>query len=360
MIAKARIGIILIFLTSVPVAMAVYVALSWQLISGAQALALFTLATIAGAISVSLVIEFTITEPLRGFTREVRLHWHDKKALPDPAQLPQELRGMVANFNDVLADSARKLAALGDLQRFDEEKYEFISIANHQLRTPLTEIRWGADELARTLEKNGGAHERELMDAIRDAVGRIVEVTDQFLAVAEFSTTTADRRATVDVGTLVHTKIEKLAGAAKKKQMAVSVSTSKSFIPTVTGDPLLLGFAFETLLANAISYGNAGTPIHVRLGPVNEGAMNLVSVEDTGIPLSSADQSFLFEKFHRGDAARRARPNGSGLALYLTKRIVERHGGTIGVQTTAAGTTVFSIALPISSEGNMQQFVGAY
>lgn len=359
MTRATRIGIVLVYIGLLPIVAAVYFFGVRQFGSGSwQTFSLVTLVAAAGAVVASLIVEFTVADPARRFAELITKMWNDSRRLPDSRDLPEELRWINKSYREVLMGKEKQLASLHELQRFDEEKREFIAIANHQLRTPLGEIRWGMNSLSDMLANNKRKEVRDMIHDLNDAVNRIVTITDQFLVAAELTAGEARRHIAVDVVTLVRAAIEKLAHQTKERNIAVEVTHTQGVVSTVTGDPLLLGFVFETLITNAVSYGAINAPVNIRMKNA-EGTI-VIEVENTGAEISPEELPLLFEKFFRGEAARRKRPNGSGLALHVSKRIVNQMNGTIAAKSVDDNRIIFTVSLPLSASSKAQRFATTY
>ncbi len=357
MTRRARVGISMTFLGFFLLGMGVH---SWvgKLFEpwGWQNIAMVLVVASAGAVFSSLILEYTITIPIRAFIAKLQSAWSEKKELPAPVLFESELQEVLGSFKAVLGDSQKKVAALGETQQLDDAKYEFVAIANHQLRTPLTEVRWAMQALGESLVSKDPTS-KDLIEKAKNGTERITGIIDQLLAVTELSSTGALARVMVNVGDMIDVAATRLDEALAQHQMNIKIEKDQSVIPTVTADPRLLGFVFDTLLSNAVDYGTEHTPVFVRLR--NNADMVAIDVENTGSTLSSEEASLLFEKFFRGEHAKRTRPNGSGLALYLCKRILERMGGTISVRREE-NRMVFSVTLPLATEEKLRQFVRTY
>ena len=136
---------------------------------------------------------------------------------------------------------------------------------------------------------------------------------------------------------------------AQSKYLTISFKRLDHVLPTIVADPIKLRMVFENLIDNAIKY----TPQHGTVTiAVDDTRLNAtpravaVKIIDTGIGIKAEDQAKIFQKFFRGSNAVSMEPDGSGLGLYITKDIIEHHGGTIWFGTSTEGTT-FSLVLPL-------------
>jgi PAS domain S-box-containing protein len=220
---------------------------------------------------------------------------------------------------------------------------EFLSIAAHELKTPLTPLRVQTDGLLRALQKPEGVSTEKLIDRLqridRSArrVERLVENLLDFSRVAagrlELQPEAADlQRLAVDV-------VERLRDAADRAGSSLTLSASGP----VRGiwDTLRMEQVIENLVNNAIKYGE-GRPIEVEVGSDGDGA--LFRVTDHGIGIAKEAQGRIFERFER--VAPVEHFGGFGLGLWIVRQIVEAHGGTISVDSDHGNGAVFTVRLP--------------
>jgi signal transduction histidine kinase len=144
--------------------------------------------------------------------------------------------------------------------------------------------------------------------------------------------------------------IEAHALLADARDVKIRFETPSSPIPDAVFDEKGVGIVLTNLIANAIGYSKQGDTVAVSIGLSEEEGMIEIVVKDTGIGISPEDAGKLFTKFFRAENARRMQPNGSGLGLYVAKSIVDRHGGTISLQSAKNEGTVFTFTLPTREE----------
>jgi signal transduction histidine kinase len=233
-------------------------------------------------------------------------------------------------------------------QRAAREKDEFLSIASHELRTPLTGVGVAAQLVERLLERRPLDEERlrHYVTTLRSQVMRTSRLINDLLDMSR-----------IDAGRLALTSapvdLVTLAEAASQRQRdAVPEGTGEHIVvradqPTITvrGDAARLDQVMTNLLSNAVKYSPEGTPIEVVLG-VKAGRAT-VRVVDRGIGVPEAERADIFVPFHRASTAVEAHIQGTGLGLYITRRIVEAHGGTIRLDETPGGGTTVEVTLPL-------------
>lgn len=225
---------------------------------------------------------------------------------------------------------------------------EFVGIAAHQLRTPLTALHWSLESLGSAMVKK-----EEVGTLLSDSlslVDRCLKIVNDFLDAAKMEEGKFGfTYETTDLVAFLETLVTTIAPIAT--QYAVTVYFNHEGIATLPlpMDPSRLGTAFLNLLDNAVRYNVKGGKVTITLtaGPTHA----TVGVSDTGIGIPKGEERKLFQKLERGSNAIQVEPNGSGLGLYIAKNIVEGHGGTIEVASEAERGTTFTVALPLKGKG---------
>jgi signal transduction histidine kinase len=219
----------------------------------------------------------------------------------------------------------------------------FVSMASHEFRTPLTIIDGHAQRLIKT---TGGHAVAERAGKIRAAVLRMTHLIDNLLNAARL----------LDGGGLyVHPAAIDMAAILQEvcqmhREIAPKASISQALgartLP-MTGDRNLLSQAVSNLLANAIKYSPGNEPIAVSAGI--EGGDIVVTVADHGIGIPQADIGRLFERYYRGRNV--SGVVGTGVGLYLVKIVVDLHGGSIAVESREGEGSRFTLRLPVHGVG---------
>jgi len=255
--------------------------------------------------------------------------------LASPVVQDDSVKGCIVVFRD-----AREQRAL------DQMKTEFISLASHQLRTPLTGLRWYASTLAEGQAGELKPEQKELMKEIEACIDQMVGLVNDLLDVSRLDQGILTLSlATVSLAEIAAEITKKLESKASKLQVSVVVDDSLASAPTVVGDKRLLTEVFTNLLDNAIKY----TPEKglVKMAAYQEGPDVVVSVTDTGVGISSADAEKLFKKFARIENPLSNRERGTGLGLYFAKGVVEMHRGRIWMRSIEGKGSTFYVGLPI-------------
>ena len=212
---------------------------------------------------------------------------------------------------------------------------EFLSIASHELRTPLTPL---VLQLA-ILRKAAGPELAPRIDIALRQTDRLARLVANLLDVSRIGLGTLQLEPEeIDLETLVRPLPERFAHEARKLGSSITARTEP-----VRGrwDSLRIEQVLGNLLTNALKYG-AGKPVDVRLW--NDAGRACISVADGGIGIARADQARIFERFERAVSPREF--GGMGLGLYISRQIVEAHGGRITVQSAPGAGATFVVELP--------------
>jgi PAS domain S-box-containing protein len=235
-------------------------------------------------------------------------------------------------------DARRKVE---DLSRL---KDEFLSIASHELRTPVTSIK-GYTQLAKMLIKEGDLNtSEEYLDIALDQIDRMSRLILELLDVSRIETGRLEiRREPIAWPQFVRDVVHRHHTAVSDRRFHVSVPEEGK---VVTGDRDRLEQVLGNLLENAVKYSPDGSDVTVTVE--DRGDTLITSVCDRGIGIPADELSQVFERFHRGRQVSSTNYGGLGLGLYITKQIIERHGGSIWVESKEGQGTTFSFSLPAS------------
>ncbi|MGZ8868059.1 MAG: sensor histidine kinase, partial [Thermoanaerobaculia bacterium] len=229
-----------------------------------------------------------------------------------------------------------------DLSRL---KDEFLSIASHELRTPVTSIK-GYTQLAKTLiRENDLSTSEEYLDIALDQIDRMSRLILELLDVSRIETGRLEiRREPIRWSTFVRDVVHRHHTAVSDRRFHLDVPEDSK---VVEGDRDRLEQVLGNLLENAVKYSPDGSEIFVNVE--DRGDRVQTSVCDRGIGIPADELTQVFERFHRGRQVSSTNYGGLGLGLYITKQIVERHGGQIWVESAEGVGTTFHFSLPVAS-----------
>ncbi len=230
------------------------------------------------------------------------------------------------------------------LKELDETKDEFISMASHQLRTPLTSMK---GYVSMVLEGDTGrisTKQRQMLDQAFASAQRMVYLIADLLNVSRLRTGkfVIENKPTqlIDV---VGSEMDQLVGAAKAKNLELTFDKPKS-LPTLSLDETKIRQVVMNFIDNALYYTPAGGHIHVGLADKDDSVE--FTVVDDGLGVPKAEQHHLFTKFYRAGNARQARPDGTGLGLFMAKKVIVAQGGAIIFSSIEGKGSTFGFTLP--------------
>jgi signal transduction histidine kinase len=226
-----------------------------------------------------------------------------------------------------------------------EVRNEFIAIAAHELRTPLTALTLHAQSLGALLRREHAsevAHEK--LRATSRQVKRLSQLVERVLDVGRITSGRLElHREAVDVAELVEQVVASFTEEATRVGSAVRVELQTHV--TAWWDRGRIEQALVNLLTNAIKFG-AGSPIEISVS--SEGRWARIAVRDHGIGIAPEALDRIFERFERAVSSRKY--GGLGLGLFLTRQMVESHGGTIHVESHAGDGSTFVLQLPVGEQ----------
>lgn len=238
------------------------------------------------------------------------------------------------------------VGTLRDITRakeIDRMKTEFISLASHQLRTPLTAIKWRLEMMISGEEGDITESQKNYLREIDHSNERMIELVNGLLNISriESGRLIIDPKPT-SLETLMLSALDEVEVKIKEKKLKVHLSFQTNIID-INVDPKLIRNAFLNLLTNAVKYTPAEGEIFVSI--YIDGNDAIIKVKDTGYGIPKSDQGRVFEKFFRADNIQKIETEGTGLGLYLIKAIVDASGGKIWFESDENKGTTFWIAL---------------
>jgi len=240
--------------------------------------------------------------------------------------------------NDVLRIRDEQIAKEHELNR---AKSEFVSLASHQLKTPLTIIKWYIDMLNAGYADDVLEKQKEYLGKIYTNTERMVELVDAFLNVSRLELGVfAIKKEPINLRDKIESILKNLDPKIKEKNLKVSTIYAKSDF-VISADFKIVQIIFENLISNAIKYTLADGEIRIQMQ--QNGREIVVSIADTGIGIPAAQQSKMFTKFFRADNVSTQKIDGTGLGLYLVKTLVEKMDGKIWFESTENKGSTFYV-----------------
>jgi len=205
-------------------------------------------------------------------------------------------------------------------------KTDFVNIASHQLRTPLSIIKWYLDYL---ISGDAGSINDEQKKYLTEAYRgneRLIELVNGLLDVSRIDLGTFSiKPELVDITAIVEKAIEKFANLIKKNKLIIKKEVEG--MPKINLDPRLTEITFEHIISNSIKYTPAGGVIKIIIKKDNKNA--LIEISDTGCGIPEEQQPKIFSKLFRAENAKKMESVGTGLGLYVVKAIMDKSGGKI-------------------------------
>ena len=242
------------------------------------------------------------------------------------------------------------LVVLHDVSRekvVERMKTEFVSISAHQLRTPLSAIKW---TLRMLLDGDLGkitSEQREFILKTYDSNERMIRLINDLLNVTRIEEGRyLYKRVASDIVEMVQSLIDSYKDGAKKKEIKLEFKKPKKEIPKISLDFEKMKLALQNLIDNAIRYTPKKGKVTVSLDCDRKEVV--ISVKDTGVGIPKDQQERVFSKFFRGVNVLKMEVEGSGLGLFITKNIIEAHGGKVWFDSKEGQGTIFSVTIPFS------------
>ena len=232
-----------------------------------------------------------------------------------------------------------------ELKRQNATKSDLISISAHQLRTSLSAMKW---ILKMFLDGDFGtltAEQNNFMKKAFESDDRMIRLVNEMLSINHAEDTLeAMHTEPTDIVKLLDEVVFDFTGESYKKGIELIFLKPDHPLKEITVDKENMRVVFQNLIENAIKYSNKGG--HVFVNAVEKDGTIEVSVRDTGIGIDITEQSSIFGKFFRASNAKKQDVVGSGLGLYTTQRIVERHKGKIWFESVSGVGTTFFVTIP--------------
>ncbi|MEO7091975.1 MAG: PAS domain-containing sensor histidine kinase, partial [Polyangiales bacterium] len=259
--------------------------------------------------------------------------------------------GKLRGFTKVTRDLTEQRAAEQERERLLQAQEalrlrdEFLSIASHELKTPLTGLQLRLQTMMRRLKKVVPA-DAVAVEQLEKAVAqgrRLASLIENLLDVSRIATGRMKIQVEgCELGEIVREAVDNLAESARLAECVLHLDVASGIVGV--WDRLRLGQVVTNLLSNALKYG-AGKPIDVRLESTDEGAR--LSVSDRGIGVAAEDRERIFGRFERAVPAQNF--GGLGLGLYVSQQIVEGHGGRLSLTSDPGVLTRFTVDLPLDA-----------
>lgn len=292
-------------------------------------------------VSFSVLLNRAVVRPLANLT-ELMTRFADSQELPGQPPMPRirELRDLTATFVALASKVQVTHARDAEISRV---KSDFISTAAHQLRTPLTGIRWALEALAKEdLTENQKALVESAQSKSHDLVGTVGTLLD--ISSIE-SGKHPYKFEPLSLPELAAHVVKDLVPMAERRKVSLQLIPPAETLPKARADRQQITWVLTNLVENALRYTPAGGAVSVYFAHV-PGRLKLL-VRDTGIGIPDSDRDNIFERFYRAGNAVSKENSGNGLGLYIARTIATDHGGELGFSGNQDGPgTTFTLTLP--------------
>ncbi len=246
--------------------------------------------------------------------------------------------GVTVGFMKVIRDRTREVTLM-------KSKDEFLTVASHQLRTPVTDIAWAIQSLL--ADKDVTPASKKIIEHALEASSGLIDIIEDLLSVARleegrFGYTFEPEDIVLFVGTI----LEKIAPLAERSGIKMYFDKPTGSFPKPFIDKQKLSLAFSNILENAVRYSTDNGEVVVKIEKIFDKPFIEITVKDTGIGMTQEEMGNLFKKFYRSPGALKVHTSGSGLGLYIAKNIIQAHGGEISVESEPSRGSIFHLTLP--------------
>lgn len=233
--------------------------------------------------------------------------------------------------------------------KMNKMKSEFVSIASHQLKTPLSQIKWEMELLTSKHNKGLSEKQKDILDCISKSNSAMIRLSNDLLDVAR-----------IDQGRFILNKediniVEIVENVIKANEILAKASNVEvklikpDFVPMISADKRRLGVAIDNLVTNAIRYVRSKGFVEIEIRN-NDNKTVSMCVKDNGVGIPEEQQTKIFHKFFRSDNAVKYQTEGTGLGLYISKNIIEQSGGKMWFKSIENVGSIFCFSIPAKKE----------
>jgi signal transduction histidine kinase len=303
------------------------------------------LAGAIGTASARLLISSVVKEEPLGI-REVM------SMLDETQQLMRYSKALEKKSKELEIASRELKAANAQLQEMDRLKDEFLTTVTHELRTPMTSIR-ALSNIIHDKEDLPAEQRREFIKTIIQESERITRLINQVLDLEKMESGHAHwEMEMVDMSEIISQSLKGFGGLAAERQVRLLTHIPEE-VPLIYGDHDRLVQVMINLVGNALKFCDASSG-EVKVSLESRNDQLLIQVSDNGVGIPPEEQPYIFNKFTQFTDHKSGRPQGSGLGLSITWRIVVHHGGAIKVESEVGQGATFLVSLPLHRHLNQQ------
>ncbi len=302
------------------------------------------------------VSEQIVTISLDRFLKNLSSIWKKRKNFQsiDSANIEPEFAQILNMAKDLTENDVERIRLLEDKSGDGDTYYRRLTTMSHQLRTPITGLRWALKNIEDDISK-GIKVDQALIITMSETATRMSTIVEDLLSNINNTTDNSTQTKLVDLEKCIDQVVRESSLVAKQKNMTISVNHISTPVPTVRGNEQQISFIIHTLINNAITYGDSNSEISIGIKQENERVK--MNVHNTGIIIKNKEMGLIFSQFNRSSEAIKLNPNGSGLSLHMANQITLDHGGNISFESSKKTGTNFILTLPISHSGELETFI---
>ncbi len=263
------------------------------------------------------------------------------------ALLYQSVTKFNVKLKDEISKATKQLQEQNEsLKILDKAKTEFVGIASHQLRTPLTGIRWFTELLAKNKDKNLSPKQLDYLDQVNQSNQRMIKLVNDLLDVTHIETGRKFQiiKTEFSFSEIIQEVIKENIALIDSKKLAINNSVPPKL--KIFADRDKIKQVWQNLISNATKYTGENTAINLSLK--EDKKLGLVfCIQDAGIGIPQEQQNQIFAKFFRASNASLQNSEGTGLGLYIAREIIRAHGGEMWFESKDQAGTSFFFSLPL-------------
>ncbi len=253
-----------------------------------------------------------------------------------------EIGDLADNFNKMAGTIA---SSIEDIRQEEKMKSDFIAIAAHQLRTPLTGLKWSIDFLISEDAGKLNLDQKQMIEKAFRATKQMVDLVNDLLNISKIEEGHFNINLKKQSILQVFENIKNMFQNTKENNIILKINDIPT-LPLLNIDDKKIEMALENIIDNAIKYSPPGGTVELKV--VYQKQEVVISVKDSGIGISKNEKERIFTKFFRSKEALIKHPDGSGLGLYISKNIIEQHKGKMWFDSKENEGTTFYISLPVT------------
>jgi len=294
------------------------------------------ISTMVGLLGI-ILMTYTTLRPFRELLRGIQSISQDRYSEPIRIRSKDEFGKLAGAFNEMS----------GRLKEEEQMRSDFVSMLSHEIRTPLTSIGESVNMIAEEVMGPVNDRQRKFLEIASSEIERIGNLLNHLMQVSRLASSEIKiRPLAIGTAAFVSECIHGMTTAAEAKRIKIAAEIPPG-IPKMMADPEHLKQVFINLLGNAVKFSPRKSEVIVRVEEDKTDANLMISISDKGAGIQEEEQSLIFNKYYQARKIR-GHMDGVGLGLYISKHIVEAHGGTLWVQSKIGQGSTFSFSLPIA------------